>query len=226
MDANLVCEIPDKMTFAEASTFPVAAMTAVLLLNALNLSNGSFVLVWGASSSVGFNAVQLALKHGFKPIAIASGKHEAGLKALGVADFVDYTERYVEQRVKAICGNEKLNGAVDCIGTETTFSTYAWLVGDLGDPKAERAVSTVAPAAALPEPPQDVKKFAISLAAAIDNPDIREKVVKTTLPIMVQLQTQPIRCVKGPLPPETVTNGFQTNKSGVSGEKVVIEWTE
>ena len=226
MDVDVVGEIPDTMSFAQASTLPVGAMTAVLLLNAVKLSSGSFVLVWGASSSVGFNAVQLALKRGLKPIAVASGKHEAGLKALGVSGFVDYTKNDVEQSVKAICGDENLNGAVDCIGTEPTFGTCTQLVGDLGDEKAERVVSSVAPSVALPEPPPGVKKCPIELATGLDNPNVREKVVKATLPIMVELQTQPVRSVKGPFTAETVEEGFQINKSGVSGEKVVIEWTK
>jgi hypothetical protein len=226
MDADVVGEIPDTMSFTQASTLPVAAMTGALLLNALNLSSGSLVLVWGASSSVGFNTVQLALKRDLKPIAVASGKHEAGLKALGVSGFVDYTKNDVEQSVKVICGNEKLSGAVDCIGTESTFGTCARLVGELGDEKAERVVSSVAPSSALPEPPRGVKKCSIDLATGLDNPDVRERVVKVTLPIMVELQTQPIRSVKGPFTAETVEEAFQANKSGVSGEKVVIEWAK
>jgi hypothetical protein len=32
--------------------------------------------------------------------------------------------------------------------------------------------------------------------------------------------------VKGPFTAETVEEAFQANKSGVSGEKVVIEWAK
>jgi hypothetical protein len=96
----------------------------------------------------------------------------------------------------------------------------------VGDEKAERVVSSVAPSSALPEPPRGVKKCSIDLATGLDNPDVREKVVKVTLPIMVELQTQPIRSVKGPFTAETVEEAFQANKSGVSGEKVVIEWAK
>jgi hypothetical protein len=99
-------------------------------------------------------------------------------------------------------------------------------VGELGDEKAERVVSSVAPSSALPEPPRGVKKCSIDLATGLDNPDVRENVVKVTLPIMVELQTQPIRSVKGPFTAETVEEAFQANKSGVSGEKVVIEWAK
>lgn len=225
VDADVVGEIPDTMTFAEASTLPVAAMTATLLLNALNLSSGSFVLVWGASSSVGFNAVQLAMKRGLKPIAVASGKHENSLKALGIAGFVDYTAKdTVEHGVKAICGNEKLNGAVDCIGMATTFGTCSELVADLGDANVEKVVSTVSDG--LPEPPQGVKMSPIELGTGLENPMVRENVVKATLPLMVELETQSIRSVQGPFTAETVQKGFQVSKSGVSGEKVVIEWTK
>ena len=225
VDADVVGEIPDGMTFAEAATLPVGAMTAVLLLNELGLSSGSFVLVWGASSSVGYNAVQLAMKRGLKPIAVASGKHGPTLEALGVSGFVDYTKENVDDKVTEICGDDKLNGAVDCIGIPSTFGACSKLVQQLGDGSVEKVVSTVN-SVNLPKPPQGVKMSAIELATGLDNPTVRENVVKATLPVMVQLKTQPVRSVKGPFTSETVQEAFQTSKSGVSGEKVVIEWDD
>lgn len=224
IDADVVGEIPDSISFAAAATLPVGAMTATLLLNALSVEKGDKVLVWGASSSVGYNTVQLAISRGLKPIAIASGKHGPALQAFGVAGFVDYTKKDVKKKVKEICGDDKLNSAVDCIGTPTTFGMCSELVGELGGAGAERVVSTVS-SFGLPEPPQGVEMSSVTLGPGLDDPDMREKVVKATLPIMVDLQTLPVRSIKGPFSAETVQEAFQTCKSGVSGEKVVIEWT-
>lgn len=224
IDADVVGEIPDSLSFAAAATLPVGAMTAALLLNALSVEKDDKILVWGASSSVGYNTVQLAIRRGLKPIAIASGKHGPALQALGAAGFVDYTKRNVKKKVKDICGSDMLNSAVDCIGTPEIFGTCCELVGELGDASAERVVSTVS-SFGLPEPPQGVKKSSVTLGPALDDPEMREKVVKATLPIMVELQTLPVRSIKGPFSAETVQEAFQTSKSGVSGEKVVIEWT-
>lgn len=225
VDADIIGEIPNSLSFAQAASFPVGAMTAVLLLNALDVSEGSWILVWGASSSVGYNAVQLAMKRGLKPIAVASGKHETSLRALGVPGFVDYTKDNIEAAVKEICGDGKLSGAVDCIGVPSTFGTCAKLVAELGESDMEKIVSTVN-GFGMPEPPHGVNMTAVSLGGAVDDPDMREAVVKPTLPIMMQLQPQQVRSIKGPFTAKTVENAFQTSKSGVSGEKVVIEWSK
>lgn len=53
--------------------------------------DGRTVLVNGAAGGVGHFAVQLAKWKGARVIAVASGKHEPVLRALGVDEFIDYT---------------------------------------------------------------------------------------------------------------------------------------
>ena len=219
-DADLVVEIPDDMTFAQAASLPVGALTAELLLKELPPTT-DYVIVWGASSSVGYNAVQLAIKRGWKTIAVASGKHETSLQELGISGFVDYRKANVMGKVKEICGNNKLNGAVDCIGDPTTFSTCCELVAGLGDSSLSLAVSTVSPYG-LPDPPAGINKCPVDLGTALDDSERRELVQKW-MPEIVHLKPMPIRSIKGQLTAATVQEAFQISKEGVSGEKVVIE---
>ncbi len=61
---------------------------------------GRTVVVNGAGGGVGHFAVQLAKWQGARVIAIASGKHEALMRDLGVDQFIDYTEMVAEDVVR------------------------------------------------------------------------------------------------------------------------------
>src|SRR5437879_2931467 len=57
---NALAELPDKVTFSQAATFPVAGLTAFHALGKGGLLLGKRVLVTGATGGVGDFAVQLA----------------------------------------------------------------------------------------------------------------------------------------------------------------------
>jgi NADPH:quinone reductase-like Zn-dependent oxidoreductase len=223
--SDVVVEIPEGVSFADAATLPVGALTAGLLLSAIAPpKDGGWVIVYGASSSVGYNAVQLAARRGYKVIAVASAKHEALAKELGAHGFVDYRDDDFDAKVKAIVGRDGLLGAADCIGEATTFSRCASVVKELGDASAPLAVSTTGrpPAGGLPE---GVAAVPVTLAFVLDVPDDRKRVAEWSK-AMVTLRTMPVRSVKGPVSAETVEEAFRVSQKGVSGEKIVIEWTE
>lgn len=72
------------------------------------------VLINGAAGGVGHFAVQLAKWKGAYVIAVASGKHEAFLRDLGVDEFIDYTKTHPEDVAHDI------DLVVDCVGGPTT----------------------------------------------------------------------------------------------------------
>src|SRR5207247_11243489 len=57
---NALAELPEKVTFSQAATFPVAGLTALLALAKGGPLLGKRVLVTGATGGVGDFAVQLA----------------------------------------------------------------------------------------------------------------------------------------------------------------------
>ena len=69
------------------------------------------MLVWGASSSVGSNAVQLAVAAGYDVIATASAKNVAYVTRLGARLVLDYHDRDVIQKLIAACEGTTLAGA-------------------------------------------------------------------------------------------------------------------
>lgn len=79
LDHSMACKIPDSLSFAEASVFPLCIATAAHGLfskdylalpfpttNTPANSTGKTILIWGGSSGVGSNAIQLSKAAGFE----------------------------------------------------------------------------------------------------------------------------------------------------------------
>lgn len=75
--------LPANLDFVTACALPLAAETAALHLDAMELREGQTLLVNGAGTAVGLAAVQLALLRGAKVVATAGITHEARLLAMG-----------------------------------------------------------------------------------------------------------------------------------------------
>jgi len=86
---HAVAELPDKVTFSQAATFPVAGLTALHGLAKGGLLLGRRVLVTGATGGVGDFAVQLARLAGAHVTASARRADQvAALRQLGAHDVV------------------------------------------------------------------------------------------------------------------------------------------
>ena len=83
-----IAKVPDGLDLATAGAAPLAGITALLSVDALDLSEGDVVLVIGATGGVGSLAVQLAAKAGATVVAPALAEDEAFLRDLGVSDVV------------------------------------------------------------------------------------------------------------------------------------------
>jgi NADPH:quinone reductase-like Zn-dependent oxidoreductase len=79
---------PDGVDLATAGAAPLAAVTAMMCVDAVELSQGDTVLIAGATGGVGSLAVQLAATAGATVIAPARPEDEDYLRELGVADVV------------------------------------------------------------------------------------------------------------------------------------------
>jgi NADPH:quinone reductase len=77
---------PDGVDLAIAGAAPLAGITAVTAVAALELSEGDVLLVAGATGGVGSLAVQLAARAGARVIAPALPEDEEFLRGLGVTD--------------------------------------------------------------------------------------------------------------------------------------------
>ena len=87
--SHALAELPDKVTFSQAATFPVAGLTALHGLGKGGLLLGRRVLVTGATGGVGDFAVQLARLAGAHVTASARRADQApALRQLGAHEVV------------------------------------------------------------------------------------------------------------------------------------------
>jgi hypothetical protein len=96
------------MSFEEGSVFPMAMATSLIALivclgiqkpTSSVIPQESGLLIWGASSSVGTSALQLARNMGFKVFATASPAHHQSLKSLGALEVFDYHDSSVIDKI-------------------------------------------------------------------------------------------------------------------------------
>jgi NADPH:quinone reductase-like Zn-dependent oxidoreductase len=85
-----LAELPDGVSFAAASTLPIAGLTAWRTLRRGGLRAGARVLVTGAAGGVGRFAVELAAREGARVTGVARGAERgAGLTELGAEAVVE-----------------------------------------------------------------------------------------------------------------------------------------
>ncbi|EEQ85047.1 oxidoreductase [Blastomyces dermatitidis ER-3] len=130
--SNMASPIPPSLPFESAAVLPLGVSTASAALfheDGLALPKPSLnptktsttVLIWGGTSSVGSNAIQLAVAAGCDVIVTASPRNFAAAKRLGADHVVDYNDASVIDKLKEAFRGKKLAGALDAIGTEKTF---------------------------------------------------------------------------------------------------------
>ena len=120
---NLASIIPNSMSYEQAAAIPLGAGTAACGLyekNQLGLpypslepkSTGKALIVWGGSTSVGCNAIQLAKASGFEVIATSSPRNFDLCKMLGASHVIDYNSETVVTDLIASLKGKMLHGAM------------------------------------------------------------------------------------------------------------------
>jgi NADPH:quinone reductase-like Zn-dependent oxidoreductase len=123
LQANMAATIPASMPFEDAAVLPLGLSTAAcalfgkdcLALNHPSLSSrptGETVLVWGGSTSVGSNAIQLAAAAGYEVITTCSPKNFGYVARLGASHAFDYHSPTVTDDIISALKGGKLAGAL------------------------------------------------------------------------------------------------------------------
>lgn len=94
--ARTAAKIPDSVSFEQAAALPLTGLTALQSIERSGLSEGSTVLIHGASGGVGSFAVQLAQLRGARVVGTASPANFEYLRGLG-AEPVAYGDELVTQ---------------------------------------------------------------------------------------------------------------------------------
>lgn len=117
LPAHMASPIPSTLSYESASVLPLGLSTAACGLFqkdylALQFpstppkpATGETLLIWGGSSSVGSNAIQLAVAAGYEVIATASPKNFDYVKKLGASQVYDYnSEKIISDLIGALKG--------------------------------------------------------------------------------------------------------------------------
>lgn len=118
-----VAPVPDSLDMPMAGGLPCAGGTALRNLEALGTGEGTTLMLWGASGSVGHVALQLAKRMGARVFAIASGADGVELaKQLGADEAVDGHSDDVVQRAHAFTP-DGFDTALVLVGGDNVQST-------------------------------------------------------------------------------------------------------
>jgi NADPH:quinone reductase-like Zn-dependent oxidoreductase len=120
---RLACPIPDTLAYQQAVVLPMGVSTAASGLfqaDQLGLSYpaahpapaGQAVLIWGGSTSVGSNAIQLAAAAGYQVITTCSPANFGYVKDLGAEQAFDYRSPEIVPDVVRTLAGRTLAGAL------------------------------------------------------------------------------------------------------------------
>jgi NADPH:quinone reductase-like Zn-dependent oxidoreductase len=222
----MAAPIPDDMAFSDAAVIPLGLGTAAGGLYGRTqlalappsqspIARAEVVLVWGGSSSVGCNAVQLAVASGYKCVAIASARNADLVKALGASEVIDHSSPTIVEDVIEAMRGLRLAGTLHATGNMADcFAVVARCDG------SRRVAATLAPPEERPAGIEATHFFGTSLK----DDEVGPMIYRDFLPQALATGTF------APAPPATVLgHGLETLqaalealKAGVSAAKVVV----
>jgi len=157
--AHMAAPIPDAMAFEDAAVLPLGLSTAAcglfqknfLAMNAPSAAPapaGKTLLVWGGSTSVGSNAIQLAVAAGYEVVATASPRNFDYAKRLGAREAFDYRSKTVISDIVSALKGCEIAGAL-AIG----LGSAAACIDIAGACNGNRFVALATPAASFDNVP-------------------------------------------------------------------------
>jgi NADPH:quinone reductase-like Zn-dependent oxidoreductase len=135
--ASDVVAKPASLSFEDAASLPVGALTAWQLVEEAGVSSGQRVLVQGAAGGVGLFALQFAKLRGAHVVGSASAANLDFIKSLGADEVLDYS--------KGPLALKNLDVVIDTVGGGALDGAYALLkkggvvVTPAGQPSADKA---------------------------------------------------------------------------------------
>ena len=117
--AAMVSRKPTSLTFIEAASVPVIAVTAwQALFDQAQLEAGQTVVIHGAAGNVGAYAVQLARRADMRIIATAGTDDVSFVRNLGADTVIDYRTEHFEEEVR------DADAVIDLVGGETQTRSF------------------------------------------------------------------------------------------------------
>jgi NADPH:quinone reductase-like Zn-dependent oxidoreductase len=117
--ASMVSRKPTSLTYIEAASVPVIAVTAwQALFDQAQLKAGETVVIHGAAGNVGAYAVQLAHSAGVQTIATAATDDFPFVRSLGADTLIDFRTQRFEEEVR------NADAVIDLVGGETQKHSF------------------------------------------------------------------------------------------------------
>lgn len=170
------------MSFEDACGIPLCLSTAATGLfdkTTLALAHpkinpkatGKTVLVWGAASSVGCNAIQLVVSAGYEVIATCSAKNFGLAKKLGAKEVYDYTKEGSTEQIADALKKTDFAGCFDAIHRNGAFQKCMEVVKHLetGNKTVSTVMPFIDPSIAIPEGVKVATVFGSNLKVSLVN---------------------------------------------------------
>lgn len=228
LQAPLFAKTPSNIKDEEAVVLPLGIDTAASALfedAGLGMKmppstegKGKTLFVWGGSSSVGSCAIQLASAAGYEVVTSASKHNFDFCKQLGASQVFDYKDsKFVDDVVAALKGKDVV-GALDSISEQSTVPTSCEILAKSGGKKLLQTVLPGSDSMAT-EGVTVHPVFGITPAWNAVGPHIWQYLPKALQEGSFKAKPDPVSAGKGL---ESLQNGMDMNKKGVSGKKVVV----
>lgn len=129
---NMLALKPAGLGFAEASTVPLAVLTAwQAVVDFARLQPGESVFVTAGAGGVGGFAIQIASHLGASVCAAASAHNHDYLRSLGADEVIDYRNDDIEASVRAFAPNG-VDFVFDCTGSEDVAINFKYVRKSIG----------------------------------------------------------------------------------------------
>ena len=223
---HMAAPIPNNIAFADAAVLPLGLGTAasglygrtqLALAPPLHspTARPEVVLVWGGSSSVGCNAIQLAVASGYRCVATASARNVGLLKELGASEVLDHSSPAIVEDVIEAMRGRSLAGTLHATGhMKDCFAVVARCEG------SRRVAATLAP--------PDERSFGVEAThisgTSLKDDEVGPMIYREFLPQALAARTfvpaPPAKIVGQGL--EMLQAALEALKAGVSAAKIVV----
>jgi NADPH:quinone reductase-like Zn-dependent oxidoreductase len=231
--AYMVSQIPQSLSFEQAAVLPLQLSTAATGLfqqDGLGLAfptpdppeRGETVLVWGGSTGVGSNAIQLARNAGYRVVATASTHNFEYLRSLGAAATIDRNSGAAVDGLVAAIGEGPLAGSL-AIGNGSLPKVMRVAARAPGAKRVSSAAPELVTRILALRAPRGVHVSGIWGGALKDN-EVGPAIYTDFLPIALATgayRAEPQAEIVGH-GLEAIPTGLQRLRKGVSAKKLVI----
>jgi NADPH:quinone reductase-like Zn-dependent oxidoreductase len=102
MSTGTVARKPGSVDHAVAASIPVPGVTALMMADAIQPSEGHVVVAIGATGGVGSYFVQLVAARGARVVAVCRGENADYARRLGAAEVIDYSAGDVVEAARSL----------------------------------------------------------------------------------------------------------------------------